>query len=766
MSNTILIKRSGVANSVPSAANLSLGELAINYNDGNLFFKNSGGTVTLIASNQVMTVIGNITGGNLLTSGVVSAGGNVTGANLLTGGAVSATSTITGGNLATSGTTSATGNITGGNLITSGLATVTGNITGGNVLTSGLISATGNVTGGNINTTALVSAANVKISSLGNEQIAISSNGLLVGGIDLVWQFANARLWTTGLDSNGNITTSGLVSATGNVTGGNLLTGGLISSTGTITSSANITGGNILTAGQVSATGNVSGNYILGNGALLTGIDTSLISNGTSNIKVYNNGNAATSINGTSNVVVVANTGQYITGVLSATGTATVGNLDTGGTASATGNVTGGNLITSGLATVTGNITGGNVLTSGLISATGNVTGGNVNTNTIVGTGLTAKSTGDLNLSATGNIVVNSYINGLTDPVQNQDAATKAYVDSVAQGLDVKASVNLASTSNLSPYTYNNGTSGVGATLTAVANGALSLDSVAVTANARVLIKNEVGAFVNNTTQSAAFNGIYLVTQTGNATAPYILTRTTDFDNEGTAGQIPGAFTFVEAGSTEADTGWVCTTNSPVTMGSTQITFSQFSGAGTYTANTSAGLVLVGTVFNAKVDNDTTAFDGTGNIIVKTGANLVTPNIGAATGTSLSLTGNLTSGNANITGVQTVTGTITGGNLVTGGNVSATANITGGNILTGGLISATGNITGGNLTTTGTANVGTLNVTTFANIQSTTISTSSTTGAMVIAGGLGVAGNVYAGALYDNGTAVLTINSTVDGGTY
>jgi hypothetical protein len=57
-------------------------------------------------------------------------------------------------------------------------------------------------------------------------------------------------------------------------------------------------------------------------------------------------------------------------------------------------------------------------------------------------------------------------------------------------------------------------------------------------------------------------------------------------------------------------------------------------------------------------------------------------------------------------------------------------------------------------------------VPTFANITATTISTSSITGAVRVAGGLGVAGNIYGGALYDNGTAVLTINSTVDGGTY
>ena len=138
----------------------------------------------------------------------------------------------------------------------------------------------------------------------------------------------------------------------------------------------------------------------------------------------------------------------------------------------------------------TGNIEGGNINATTL-SATGNVNGGNVNTNSIVGTSTTIKSTGDLNLSATGNVVVNSYINGVTAPVQDTDAANKAYVDSVAQGLDVKASVLYATTTALPAYTYNNGTAGVGATITANAFGTLSIDSSSPSATSRVLIKNE-----------------------------------------------------------------------------------------------------------------------------------------------------------------------------------------------------------------------------------------------------------------------------------
>jgi hypothetical protein len=100
LSNKILIKRSGTANSVPVAGDLSLGELAINYNDGNLFYKNSGGTVTLLTSNQFVSVAGNVTGGNIRTGGVISATGNVTVGNIsATIGAFTTFTSAQGGNV-------------------------------------------------------------------------------------------------------------------------------------------------------------------------------------------------------------------------------------------------------------------------------------------------------------------------------------------------------------------------------------------------------------------------------------------------------------------------------------------------------------------------------------------------------------------------------------------------------------------------------------------------------------------------------------------
>jgi len=170
--------------------------------------------------------------------------------------------------------------------------------------------------------------------------------------------------------------------------------------TGVASASGNITGGNILTGGLISATGNVTGNYILGNGALLTGVITSVanINNGTSNVTVVSSGgNVTVGIGGTSNVAVFATTGEYITGVLSANGTVTGGNLATGGTASASGNITGGNVLTGGLVSSTGNITGGNILTGGLVSATGNVSGNYFIGNGTVITGVLADRGPDTN---------------------------------------------------------------------------------------------------------------------------------------------------------------------------------------------------------------------------------------------------------------------------------------------------------------------------------------------------------------------------------
>jgi hypothetical protein len=207
-----------------------------------------------------------------------------------------------------------------------------------------------------------------------------------------------------------------------------------------------------------------------------------------------------------------------------------------------------------------------------------------LNGNTITST----DSNGDLVLDAngTGNVDVNSNkIINLATPTADNDAANKAYVDGVVNGLDVKESCQLATTGNLTA-TYDNGAG----TLTAGSNGALSIDGVTPSVNDRILVKDQ-------TTQTQ--NGIYKVTTVGDGSTAYVLTRSPDAD---TASELTGGtFFFVEAGSSNADNGYVATHNGTPTFGSTSITFSQFSGAGQISAG--AALSKTGNQLDVEVDD-------------------------------------------------------------------------------------------------------------------------------------------------------------------
>ena len=349
--------------------------------------------------------------------------------------------------------------------ITSSTISANANISGGNLLTIGVVSATGNITtagyfvgnfAGNITGNLSVPGSNTQVIYNNNGNAGAStgftfnqaSNAAVIAG-----NITGANILTIGLMSStgnaihGNVSTGGQVSAGANITGANLLTGGQVSATGNITTSGNFIGnliGNITgnftvpgantqiiynnngnagasaaltfnsatnaltTTGTVSATGNITANYFIGNGSQLTGITVAAtfpVANGTSNVNAAVNANVTVGVGGTANVAVFASTGEYVSGIVSASGNVIGANILTGGLMSSTGNAIHGNVLTAGLISATStitsaaNITGANILTAGLMSSTGNAIHGNVLTAGLV--------------SATGNITTGGYFLGI-----------------------------------------------------------------------------------------------------------------------------------------------------------------------------------------------------------------------------------------------------------------------------------------------------------------------------------------------------------------
>lgn len=175
-----------------------------------------------------------------------------------------------------------------------------------------------------------------------------------------------------------------------------------------------------------------------------------------------------------------------------------------------------------------------------------------------------------------------------TDPAH---AATKGYVDAARSGLDVKQSVRAATTATVNLSTD-------------VDNGSI-IDGVTLATGNRILIKDQgVGGVAH------ADNGIYIVAASG---AP---TRATDFDED--AEVTPGAFTFVEEGTVNGDSGYVVATNGTINVGSTAILFTQFSGTGQITAG--EGMSKDGSTLNVNDDDVTIYVDGDDNLAVKSSA--------------------------------------------------------------------------------------------------------------------------------------------------
>lgn len=219
-------------------------------------------------------------------------------------------------------------------------------------------------------------------------------------------------------------------------------------------------------------------------------------------------------------------------------------------------------------------------------------------------------------------------------PSSSAHAATKGYVDGVAQGLDIKASVRLATvTGDLSSFTYSGGV------LTQQVLAAITIDGVTPALTNRVLVRHLA---------TASENGIYTISQVGDgATTAWTLTRAADFNTSALAS--PGSFTFVEEGNTLADTGWVMSANAPITLDTSDITFTQFSSAGVVNAGdglgksgndlfikvlSTGGLEISSDELKIKIKNSSVSTDASGlevglnaegSIAIKGGAGLAAP---------------------------------------------------------------------------------------------------------------------------------------------
>ena len=317
---------------------------------------------------------------------------------------------------------------------------------------------------------------------------------------------------------------------------------------------------------------------------------------------------------------------------------------------------------------------------TGVVDAEVGAHGANV-TMGIDGTGELSTSTGNLTIDSQGgtvtvddNLTISASktidmganrVTNIADPSSAQDAASKAYVDAVKTGLDIKDSCTVATTADDTGLTYANGTAGVGATLTNDGNEVYAVDGVNLTLNMRVLVKDQ---------SPATENGIYYVSTAGAGGATLVLTRALDANQP--AELSGGSFTFVEQGTTQAENGYVFTHNGEPTFGSgnTDLTVAQFSGAGQVIAGT--GLTKSGNTINAigstsiRANSDTLEVKSTataGQVLRSTG----TANAAAVYGQLDLANSNAVTGISAVANGGTGVNTIGANQLMTGDGTSA-----------------------------------------------------------------------------------------------
>ena len=386
---------------------------------------------------------------------------------------------------------------------------------------------------------------------------AVSLTGYLKGNGTSAFT-GSATIPTT--DLSGTISNAQLANSAITINGTSTSLGGSIN-VGTVTSVAGTGSVNGITlTGTVTSTGSLT------LGGTLGGIGNSQLTN---NSVTFNGVTVALGASGS----ITANTSSALTIGTGLTGTSFNGSAP----------------VTVAIDSTVATLTGTQTLTGKTISGASNTLsniGNSSLTNSSVTLGTTNVSLGSTALTLGGLTTVT-----LTQNPQNAlEAATKQYVDAAVSNSNYHAACNYATTADLGTVLYNNGTSGVGATITKLAPFAtLAIDGFNPSTTQRILVKNET---------NGAYNGIYTVTNVGSGLAGWVLTRATDYDQVGTGQNeiAPGDTTFIISGSTNAGTQWIQTTDLPITIGTTALVFAQISGPGAYTAGT--GLSLVGTQFS------------------------------------------------------------------------------------------------------------------------------------------------------------------------